>query len=102
MPTFTVTVTDEQMACLAHDIPSSEVSADIQRRLDHVISNKLDACKERIIKEGMADIYQDPDITEVPADRDALITTILGRSSYKDRDARDAIDAIYESEKTLL
>ena len=46
------------------------------------------------IKEGMVDIYQDPDITAVPADRDALITTILGRPSYKDRDARDAAIAV--------
>ena len=94
MPNFTVIVTDEQMACLAHYIPSSEISADIQRRLDHVIWNKIDACKERIIREGMTAIYKDTDITEIPADRDALITTILGRPSYKDRDARDAAIAV--------
>lgn len=91
--TFSITVTDEQIDCLSHNIPKTDIITDLQRRIDNAVISKVEACATRIIQEGMIGVNEDDTITSIPKDKGQLISLIRNHSSYKDRDARDAEEA---------
>jgi len=92
MATYTVTVTDAQLRALEHDLPSSEIEADIQRRLDWVVTHKSEQCRARMIAAGMPFLKADDSVTSIPVDEDELAALIKAHANYLDRDGRDVLE----------
>jgi len=92
MAVYQVTVTDAQVLALEHDLPSSEIAADLQRRLDWVVTHKAEQCRARMIAAGMPILQADDSVSSIPVDENELAAIIKAHASYLDRDARDALD----------
>lgn len=61
------------------------------------LTDKITARKEALIREWMPILHADPDIENLPADENALVALIIGRSDYKTRTQQDAINEVSES-----
>jgi len=90
MTTYTVTVSDAQVRALEHDISSADIAADIQRRLEWVVTHKSEQCRARMIAAGMPILQADDSVSSIPVDENELAAIIKAHPSYLDRDARNA------------
>lgn len=67
MNTFTVTLTDAQLKALAY------VALDPQEWIDNAIHERCRLAMEEIFTTEVARMVADPSITEIPADREAVV-----------------------------
>lgn len=74
---------------IKNDIPSELFEEDMNRRLRYVIEHKFEQCFNRLEKEWMEKLREDPLVTTVPTDKQELAEMIFARADYKDRSARD-------------
>ena len=84
--TYTRTFTDAELNGLHNALKSP---ADW---VDEAIIGKITNCSKRMEREWMPKLQADPDVSSIPADRDALIALVLTRDDYKNRAARDAAE----------
>ena len=82
--TYTRIFTDAELNALHNDLTSP---ADW---VDEAIIGKISNCSKRMEREWKPKLQADPDVSSIPADRDALIALVLSRSDYQNRAARDA------------
>tara|TARA_R110002110_G_scaffold303010_1_gene517079 strand:- start:94 stop:360 length:267 start_codon:yes stop_codon:yes gene_type:complete len=82
--TYTRIFTDAELNALHNDLTSP---ADW---VDQAIIGKISNCSKRMEREWIPKLQADPDVSSIPADRDALIALVLSRSDYQNRAARDA------------
>lgn len=88
-------LTDLQRSLLEYCLKSSEVDADVQRRVDLAISqglsedyyvlDKLAACYERMCNEWLHKLEG----VQLPESQLLVVEQIISQVGYKDRDARD-------------
>lgn len=78
-----------QLEVLKAELPASTLESDIKRRIEWVISHKIEQVYERLKKEWVDKFMNDPAINEIPADPEKLIQLIKAQPSFKDREARD-------------
>ena len=67
MNTFTVTLTDAQLKALAY------VALDPQEWIENAIHERCRLAMEEIFTAEVARMVTDPSITEIPADREAVV-----------------------------
>lgn len=67
MNTFTVTLTDAELKALAY------VAADPQDWIDNAVHNRCRIAMDEIYASEVARMTADPDITSIPADKEAVI-----------------------------
>ena len=87
MAQYTITLTDLEETCLAHDL------LDIQQWLEGAIRGKVSKCKGRLIEQNLPKLLADPAVTTMPATEDELVTFITERDVYLNRTERDALEA---------
>ncbi len=81
---ITINLTDEQVACLEHDL------LDIDDWVQKAIDGKVNQCTKRLVKEWQPKFFADPDVTSIPGAQDEFIAAVQARPDYKNRAARDA------------
>lgn len=89
--TFSVTVSDEALKCLAHDF--TDIDAEIQRRIEWAVNHKAGRCLERLLSEGLQLLDADPSVTSIPKDKGELAEVIFAHPRYKNRAQREATAA---------
>lgn len=77
------TISNRKEKCLKNDL------LDIKDWVDKAIEGKINNCKKRMINEWMPKLMADPNVTEIPANEDALIDFITARPDYKNRVDRE-------------
>lgn len=82
-------ITESQLQLLAHDLvdPISE----IKRRLNYIVEHKCDQCYERLEKEWLPILRDDPNVSSIPKSKVDFIAAVVSRPDYKNRAARDPI-----------
>lgn len=84
------TLSDTQKLVLANDILSSELDADLKRRLQWSLETKYDACYNRLFEEWFPKLAA-RGVTSIPTDKDAFAQLVFSQSDYLDRAGRDAL-----------
>ena len=88
MPTtFTVTVSDSDMAAL------DSLLRDPTQWVTDVVVHKVIQARKRLCQEWLPLLYADPAVTSLPASDDELVDYILARPDYLDRLAKDSLQA---------
>ena len=64
--------------------------ADINEWIVNAITGKIENCYERFKKYWIPILMNDPNVTNIPANRDDFISMVMARSDYKNRAQRDA------------
>lgn len=87
-----ITLTDTEVACLAHDLydEGGDMQAAIEKWVDGAIRGKINQCKKRLMVEGQPKLLADASVTTMPATEADLIATITARSDYKTRAQKEA------------
>jgi hypothetical protein len=70
---------------------------DLEDWVQKAVTGKIDSAKKRFVTEWLPKLEADPDVTDIPVDRDALIAMVRARPDYADRTARDARQAAEEA-----
>ena len=83
------TLTQTQKDVLSNDIPLSQLSDDLKRRLQWVLMSKYDACYQRLFDEWYPKLA-DRGIASIPTDKDAFAQLVFSQPDYLDREDRDA------------
>ena len=81
---ITVNITDEQQACLEHDL------LDIEEWVQSAVLGKINSCKKRMLKEAQEKLLADPNVSSLPATESGFVETYKARPYYKNRKQRDA------------
>ena len=68
MNTFTITLTDAEYKALAH------VAFDPQEWIDGAVKNRCRSAMEEIFNAEVARMLADPTVTEIPADREVVVS----------------------------
>ena len=82
-----VNIPNADQAALEHDL------LDLDDWVQKAVAGKINSVKKRFIAEWLPKLEADPDVTDIPVDRDALIAMVRARPDYEDRTARDARQA---------
>lgn len=69
---------------IKNDINEDDFEADMQRRLNWVITNKYEGCFSRLKAEWDAKLTENG-ITSIPTDPDEYATLVFSQSNYKSR-----------------
>jgi hypothetical protein len=88
--TISITVTDEQLACLSHDMVGfpndvEVMTAELQRRVDWVIQHKVEQCARRCV-EQQCHVLGD----SRPTDTMEAAVLITAHPDFKNRDMCEA------------
>lgn len=78
-----------QKKVICNDINSSELDADMKRRLQYILMHKYERCFERLQKEWLPKL-QANGVKSVPMDKDEFAQIVFSQPNYKDRSAREA------------
>jgi hypothetical protein len=84
---FTLSATEK--AVIAHDVASTELDADLKRRLQWVLENKYNECYKRLFNEWFPKLAA-RGVASIPTDKDAFAQLVFSQPDYKDRSTRDA------------
>jgi len=79
-----IKITEVEYRCLLH------VTPDPEQWLRDVLAEKVVSRREALIEEWRPKLFVDPNITTLPADRDALVRLIMDHSDYRTRLQSDA------------
>ena len=82
--TVTVEINDLNEKILLNDL------LDIDDWVQKAVVGKINNCKTRMADDASARLKADDSVESMPATDDGLIATLLARSDYKNRAARDA------------
>jgi|TARA_R110000744_G_scaffold72013_1_gene144933 hypothetical protein len=82
--TITVTISDADVKVLENDL------LDIDSWVQDAVTGKINNCRKRMVVEWQPKVMADPDVATMPADEQVFIDSVLSRSDYKNRAARDA------------
>ncbi|GEM_PF-1198125 len=82
-------ITDTDMLLLEDEIPSEILIDDIKRRLNWVITHKLEVRWEDFKKEWVCKMMNDPKNKSIPSNKETFINSVVTRSDYKNRTQRD-------------
>lgn len=82
-----IEISDEEVKCLEHDL------LDINQWVQDAVKGKINNCKARMCKEWTARLIADPAIESIPAKEPLLIAAIHAHKDYKNRAAREALEA---------
>lgn len=90
--TITKIITDEELACMANDLVGfpddvAVMTAELQRRIDWIISHKVERCAQRIVANQSALLG-----ATRPVDTLKAAKQIIAHPGYKTRDKREADD----------
>ena len=83
---FNLSAIQKQVIC--NDICSDELDADLQRRLQWVLSHKYEQCMKRLRDQWMPKLSGR--VESVPTNDDAFAQLVFSQPDYKDRKARDS------------
>ncbi len=81
---ITINISDTEEACLKNDL------LDINVWMQAAVRGKIAKCRKRLIREWYPKLMADPAVTDMPADEERFIKTVLARPDYKDRVVREA------------
>ena len=81
-------IDDRMMQLIAHDLMDPKV--EIKRRLRYAIEHKCDQIYERLEKEWLPKLREDPKIDSIPKSKTALCDLIFSRQDYKNRVQRES------------
>jgi hypothetical protein len=84
------TLSDTQKKVIMNDISADIFDADMNRRLQWVLTHKYDQCFARLKKEWDSKLKANG-VQMVPTDPDAYAQLVFAQPDYKDRSARDAL-----------
>ena len=79
MKTFTITITDTDIALLKDNL------IDIQLWLEGAVRGKTNNCWNRFKKEWTQKLMDDPNIESIPANKEGLVKAVLTRNDYKNK-----------------
>ncbi len=86
-PLFEVNATE--MELLEYFLPVSTLDADLKRRLEWVLTHKIEQCHKKFREEWMPKLEKDPAVTTVPVGNEDFFNMVKVRPDYKDRATRD-------------
>ena len=78
-----VEISDSDLICLKNDL------LDVDDWVQKAVKGKISKCKGRLIQEWLPRLMADPALTTIPSNEDELISYIVSRPDYKDRDAQE-------------
>jgi hypothetical protein len=79
-----IDISDADLAALQHDL------LNIEDWINGAITGKINACKTRLLSEWTTRLMNDPAVSTIPANENALIKLITDHPAYKNRQAREA------------
>ena len=79
---ITVNLTDEQVKILEHEL------LDIDEWVQEAVNGRLNYTLNVLADEAREVLIADPDVTSIPANREALVATRMARSDYRNRKKR--------------
>ena len=82
-------VTDNEIELLEYVLPSAILDADLKRRLEWVLTHKIERAYSRLKDDWMPILQRDVEVTQVPLDDEEFFNMVKVRPDYKDRDERD-------------
>ena len=80
---------ETQKSVIANDIPSSELDADLKRRLQWSLETKYNECYKRLFNEWFPKLAE-RGVQSIPTDKDLFAQLIFSQPDYRDRATRDA------------
>lgn len=84
MTQFTIDINDTDMIALNNDL------LDVNDWIQGAVDGKINSCRKRMIAEWQPILFNDPDVTSIPATQDEFIAVVVAREDYKNRAERDA------------
>ena len=85
-----------KMKVIKNDIHEDEFQADMERRVNWILSHKYERCFEKLKKEWEPKLKA-AGVDSIPLDNDAFAELVFAQPDYKDRKKRDI-----DSTKQLL
>ena len=82
MKTIQINIEDFDEEVLQHDI------LDVQEWLQQAIDGKINSVKQRALKEAQQVLFNDPDVSNVPANPEGCLQLYFSRPYYKNRTAK--------------
>jgi hypothetical protein len=82
------TLTETQKAVIKNDIHADEFDADMERRLQWILTHKYERCFDRLKKEWDQKLPS-LGVASVPTDKDAYANLVFAQPCYKCRKTRD-------------
>lgn len=83
-----LTLSETQKKVIKNDIPEEVFQADMERRLNWVLSHKYERCLERLKKEWIPKLADR--VQSIPTNDEELATLIFSQPDYKSRSQREA------------
>jgi hypothetical protein len=84
---YTLSTTHKNV--IKNEIKSEEFDADMERRLEWVLTHKYDQCFKKLKAEWDIKLAE-LEVTPIPTDPDEYAELVFEQDSYKDRSERDA------------
>lgn len=82
---ITIDLTNDEAKILENDLLS------IEEWVNALVKNKISRCKERLISEWIPKLIQDPEVSNIMGDENALLTQIFSHQDYKNREQVEAV-----------
>ncbi len=79
-----------EIEVLEYVLTASTLDADLKRRLQYILTHKIEQSYKRLKDDWIPILENDPEVTSVPLDNEAFFNMVKIRPDYKDRAARDA------------
>lgn len=79
-----------EMKLLEFLIPKADLDADLKRRVQYILTHKVERAFYEFEQEWLKNLRADPSVSSIPTDKEQFIQMVTARPDYKDRDARDA------------
>jgi len=86
--TVIVEISDIDQLTLENDL------LDLDDWVQKAVTGKIQNCKKRFIRDWQPRLFNDPNVTEIPATPEAFILSVVARDDYQNRVARDAAEAV--------
>jgi len=85
MTTYTIEITDTDLLALNNDL------LDVDAWIQDAVTGKINNCKKRMINQWQPILFNDPEVTSIPATQDEFITAVVAREDYNNRSAKETI-----------
>lgn len=86
--TITVTLTDEQVSVLEHEL------LDVEQWVKDAVDGRINYTTNVLVEEAKRVLGDDPEVTAIPKDPAALIALYRDHPSYRNRRQRDADEEV--------
>lgn len=83
-------ISDNEIELLEYLIPSASLDADLKRRLQWVLTHKIEQAYVQLKKDWMPILQADETVVSIPKTDEAFFNAVKVRPDYQDRDERDA------------